>query len=505
MLEIDGHGLTLEDVERVARGAETDVRIASSACDAMDASRAVVERFLETGEAVYGVTTGFGRLSEVAIPPDQRLLMQRNLIRSHASGFGNPLPREVSRAVMLLRANSLARGNSGIRRSVVELLLSMLRQGVEPVIPEFGSVGASGDLAPLSHIGLAMMGEGMIHGQTGPEPAGPVLQRAGLSPVELREKEGLALINGTQATTGIGALALLQAEAAVETAELAGAMSLEGLKGTPSPFDARVHTSRPHAGQITSATRLRRLLADSEIRESHRHDDPRIHDAYSLRCMPQVHGAARQVMSYVRQILEVEINASTDNPLVFAESGEIISGGNFHAQVVAGALDFLTMACADLASISQQRIERLLNPDLSGLPAFLAHDPGVESGFMIAQVATVDVLSEMRVLSHPASVDSVTTSANKEDHVSMGMEAARKARRAVRCLQYVLAVELMCAAQALEFLKPLRPGVGVLAGYEEVRRHVEPLTGDRVLSADIEILRDRVVAGAFRDIVRGVT
>ena len=504
MLEIDGHHLTLEDVERVARGLETDVAIAPAACDAMDASRAVVERYLESGEAVYGVTTGFGRLSEVAIPKDQRLLMQENLIRSHASGFGEVLPAEISRTVMLLRANSLARGNSGIRRSVVELLAAMLQHEIHPVIPEFGSVGASGDLAPLSHIALCLIGEGTIHGDAGPEPAGPAMDRAGLAPAELREKEGLALINGTQATTGIGVLALLDAEAAVETAELAGAMSLEGLKGTPSPFDAKVHDNRPHPGQVTSAARLRGLLADSEIRESHRHDDPRIHDAYSLRCMPQVHGAAREVMTYVRKVLETEINASTDNPLVFAESGEIISAGNFHAQIVAGALDFLTMACTDLASISQQRIERLLNPDLSRLPAFLAHDPGVESGFMIAQVAVVDVLSEMRVLSHPASVDSVTTSANKEDHVSMGMEAARKARRAVSCLQYVLAVELMCSAQALEFLKPLRPGVGVSAGYELVRRHVEPLTGDRVLSGDIESLHDRVAAGAFRDIVLGM-
>jgi histidine ammonia-lyase len=381
----------------------------------------------------------------------------------------------------------------------------MLRHGIDPVIPEFGSVGASGDLAPLSHIGLCLIGEGTIHGDSGPIPAGPAIEEAGLSPVELREKEGLALINGTQATTGIGLLALLDTEAAVETAELAGAMSLEGLKGTPSPFDAKVHINRPHPGQMTSAARLRALLADSEIRESHRHDDPRIHDAYSLRCMPQVHGAARDVMSYVRKILEIEINSSTDNPLVFAESGEIISAGNFHAQVVAGALDFLTMACADLASISQQRIERLLNPDLSGLPAFLTQDAGVESGFMIAQVAAVDVLSKLRVLSHPASVDSVTTSANKEDHVSMGMEAARKARRAVECLQYVLAVELMCAAQALEYLKPLRPGLGVAAGHNLVRGRVEPLTGDRVLGGDIESLRDLVATGAFRDAVLGTT
>jgi len=501
MLEIDGHSLALEDVEHVASGLETDIKLSASACEAIDASRKVVESFLDGDAPVYGVTTGFGRLSEVAIPADQRLEMQENLIRSHASGFGQPLSREVSRAVMLLRANSLARGNSGIRREVVQLLLGLLRHGLDPVIPEFGSVGASGDLAPLAHVAVCLIGEGLFHGAADAEPIGPALEKAGLSPVQLREKEGLALINGTQATTGIGVLALLRAESALETAELAGAMSLEGLMGTPTPFDEKVHASRPHPGQMTSASRLRALLADSEIRESHRSGDPRVHDAYSLRCMPQVHGAARDAMGYLRKVLEVEVNSSTDNPLVFADSGEILSAGNFHAQVVAAALDFLTMACTDLASISQQRVERLLNPDLSGLPAFLAHDPGVESGFMIAQVAVVDVLSEMRVLSHPASVDSVTTSANKEDHVSMGMETARKARRTVECLQYVLAVELMCAAQALEYLKPLSPGRGVAAGFGIVRQHVAPLDGDRVLGGDIECLRDLVAAGAFRDLV----
>jgi histidine ammonia-lyase len=427
--------------------------------------------------------------------------MQENLVRSHASGFGAPLAREASRAIMLLRANSLARGNSGIRVEVIELLLSMLGSRIDPVIPEFGSVGASGDLAPLAHVAICLLGEGIVHGESGHEDAGEALNRAGLEPVQLREKEGLALINGTQATAGQGVLALLRAETALETAEVAGAMSIEGLMGTPTPFDERVHASRPHPGQITSAARLRALLADSEIRESHRHGDPRVHDAYSLRCMPQVHGAAREVMGFVRRVLEVEINSSTDNPLVFADDGEIISAGNFHAQLPSQSLDFLTIACADLASISQQRIERLLNPDLSGLPPFLAHDPGVESGFMIAQVAAVDVLSELRVLSHPASVDSVTTSANKEDHVSMGMEAARKATRAVTCLQYVLAVELMCAAQALEFLKPLTPSTGVVAAHELVRRHVDPLEGDRVLGGDIERLRELVESGAFRDVV----
>ena len=501
MLQIDGRSLSLEDVEAVARGRESDIALTAEARPAVEASRAVVERSLSESERIYGVTTGFGRLSEVLIPAARRLEIQENLIRSHASGFGEPLRRELSRVVILLRANSLARGNSGIRIEVVELLLSLLRHGLEPVIPEFGSVGASGDLAPLAHVALCLMGEGYVHGAMGPVPAGEALEAAGLEPVRLREKEGLALINGTQATTGLGVLALMRAEAAVESAELAGAMSLEGLRGTPAPFDGAVHANRPHPGQIESAARLRTLLADSEIRESHRFGDPRVHDAYSLRCMPQVHGAARDVLAFVRRVLEIEVNSSTDNPLVFADSGDIVSAGNFHAQIISEALDFLAIACTDLASISERRIERLLNPDLSSLPAFLARDPGVESGFMIAQVAAVDVLSEMRVLSTPASVDSVTTSANKEDHVSMGMAAGRKAARVVDCLEYVLAVELMCAAQALEFLRPLEPGVGVRAGFELVREVVPALDGDRVMGEDIERLRTLISDGSFRNVV----
>lgn len=501
MLVIDGQSLRLEDVARVARGEEHEVGLSDAARAAMAASREVIERALDAGERIYGVTTGFGRLAEVVIPPAQRLEVQHNLIRSHASGFGRPLDRTVTRAIVLLRANSLARGNSGIRPEVVELLLGLLRAGIDPVVPEFGSVGASGDLAPLAHVALCLLGEGRVHGEDGAEAASSALERAGLAPVTLREKEGLALINGTQSTTALGVLTLLRAESAAETADLAGGMSLEGLRGTPTPFDPEIHRSRPHAGQMASAARLRALLADSEIRESHRYGDPRIHDAYSLRCMPQVHGAARDVMRFVRGILEVEVNSSTDNPLVFAESGRILSAGNFHAQIVAEGLDFLTVACADLAAISERRIERLLNPDLSSLPAFLAENPGVESGFMVAQVAAVDALAELRVLASPASVDSVPTSANKEDHVSMGMAAARKASRAVDCLQYVLAVELMCAARALDLLQPLRPGVGVGEGYARVREAVPGLHGDRALSDDIERLRGAVDAGSFSRIV----
>ncbi len=508
-VRVDGHSLDLDAVGRVAHGHGVDVVFDEQARARMDASRAVVDAALERNERVYGISTGFGRLAEVYIGESRRQELQLNLVRSHSSGFGRPLAREEVRAMMLLRANALARGNSGCRPLLVERLIDFLRLDLTPCVPEIGSVGASGDLAPLAHVALCVIGEGALDDGSGARPTAAVLAEHGLEGIPLLEKEGLALINGTQATTGLGALSLLHARAALETIEVAGAMSLEGLKGTPAPFRSEVHEARPHPGQLTSAERLRRLLGDSQIRESHRFDDPRVHDAYSLRCMPQVHGAAREVMGYAWRILTTECNASTDNPLVFPASsdgegaaadtgaGVIVSAGNFHAQIVAQALDFVAIALVDLASISERRVERMLNPDLSGLPAFLARDPGVESGFMIAQVAAVDLLGEMRVLAHPASVDSVSTSAAKEDHVSMGMAAARKLRRVVECLEYVLAIELMVAAQALEFHRPLMPGAGVRAGVERVRGVVAPLEGDRVLSDDIEALRSQIRGGAF--------
>lgn len=505
---VDGRSLDLTTVGRVARAERVTPRLDDGARRRMEASRAVVDRALEGNERVYGISTGFGRLAEVYIGESRRQELQLNLVRSHSSGFGRPLPRDEVRAMMLLRANALARGNSGCRPLLVERLLDFLRLGLTPVVPEVGSVGASGDLAPLAHVALCVIGEGRIDDGRGPRPTAEVLAEHALDPVPLLEKEGLALINGTQATTGLGTLSTLAARTAIETIEVAGAASLEALKGTPAPFFEGVHEARPHPGQQRSAARLRALLDDSEIRESHRFNDPRVHDAYSLRCMPQVHGAAREVLGYVERVLAVECNASTDNPLVFpdaeGEGGTIVSAGNFHAQVVAQTLDFMAIALVDLAAISERRVERLLNPDLSGLPAFLARDPGVESGFMIAQVAAVDLLGEMRVLAHPASVDSVSTSAAKEDHVSMGMAAARKLRRVVECLEYVLAIELMVAAQALEFHRPLRPGAGVRRAVEAVRERVPPLEGDRVLTDDIERLRDAVRDGTFASLHRGL-
>ena len=515
MIAIDGHTLTLAEVEAVARD-RAGVRLADEAASRVRASRALLEGLLEGRAPVYGVNTGFGRLADVRIPREEQRALQRNMVRSHAAGAGAPLPASEVRAVMLLRANTLARGQSGCRLMVVERLLDLLNRGVHPIVPETGSVGASGDLVPLAHVALALMGEGRVEVDGREGKAAETLASAGIAPLELVEKEAVALLNGTQATTGIGVLALVRFARALDTADVAGAMSLEGLRGTPDAFRPEIHEARPHAGQMESARRLWALLEDSEIRESHRTDDPRVQDAYSLRCMPQVHGAAREACSYAHRILTTEINSTTDNPLVFpvqAAEGltepavdadraapptgqettppgpaEILSGGNFHAQIVAQCLDLVAIAAADLASIAERRIDRMLNPDLSGLPAFLTTDPGTRSGLMIAQVTAADALSEMRVLASPASVDSVPTCASQEDHVSMGMAAARKVRRTIELLETVLAVELLCAAQAVEFHRPLRAGNGVEKALGIVRAHVPRLDEDRVLSGDIASL-----------------
>lgn len=512
-IPIDGQSLTLEAVEAVARAAPGTLRLSLDAVAAgrMRASRATIERLIRSGEPVYGMTTGFGRLAEVVIAPEDRRALQHNLIRSHASGVGEPLPRECARAIMLLRANALARGHSGCRTALAERLLEMLDRGIHPIIPEFGSVGASGDLAPLAHVALGLLGEGCgeVRGERG--PMDDILAQSGLAPIRLGPKEGLALINGTQATTALGVLALLAAERALDTAEASGAMSTEALLGTPEAFRSEIQAARPHPEQAVSAALLRALLAGSGIRESHRFGDPRVQDPYSLRCIPQVHGAARSALGYVRRILEVEVNSATDNPLVFSAaegradaSREVLSGGNFHAQIVAQALDLLAIAVVDVASMSERRVERLVNPDLSlGLPAFLARRPGIESGLMVAQVVVADLLSEMRVLAHPASVDSVPTSAGQEDHVAMGLAAARKAGRAVSCLERVLAAELLCAAQGIDYRRPLRSSDALEEAHALVRTRVVTLAGDRSLTADLETLTDLVASGAVAGITRG--
>lgn len=493
--------LTLEELERVATGAgRVHVELDDAARTRIGAARAVVDEVVREGRVVYGITTGFGALAEVVIPADRIRELQVNLIRSHACGVGDPLGEVETRAVMLLRANVLTLGHSGVRAEVVELLLDCLNRGVHPIIPSRGSVGASGDLAPLSHLALVLIGEGeaILDGER--MNGGAALTRAGLAPLVLEAKEGLALNNGTQVHTGVGALALLRAERVLETLEVAGAMSLEGLRGTPDAFDAAIQRVRPQRGQLESAARLRTLLADSEIRESHRHGDPRVQDAYSLRCMPQVHGAARQALRYVRQVIEIELNSATDNPLIFPEDGRVMSGGNFHGQPVAQVLDVMALACADLGAISERRIARLIDPALSGLPAFLTPDPGVNSGMMMPQIVAASLVSELRLRAQPASTDNVPTDNNKEDHVSMGVAAALKARDAVDLLETIAALELMAAAQALEFLKPLRPGRGVARALERIRAVVPPLDRDRELGPDVRAVQRLVREGAFAQI-----
>jgi histidine ammonia-lyase len=488
MVEIDGSSLTLEDVQKAAEGEA--VALAPRARASVERARRLVEGIVERGEVVYGINTGFGALADVVIAPEQLRELQVNLVRSHSCGIGDPLPEQVVRAMMLQRANVLSKGYSGCRPLVIDTLISMLNAGVHPVIPSRGSVGASGDLAPLAHLALAAIGEGEAVYEGRRTPALEALQRAGIEPLTLEAKEGLALLNGTQAMTAVGVLALLGGERLADAADVTGAMSLEALRGTPVAFDEKIQSARPHPGQILSARRLRGLIEGSEIRESHRdaRSDPRVQDAYSIRCMPQVHGAVRDSLAHARNVLEIEINSATDNPLIFADTGQVLSGGNFHGEPVALALDYAAIAVADLGTISERRVERLVNPDLSGLPPFLTRYAGTNSGMMIAQVAAVSLIAENNVLAHPASVTNLPTSANKEDHVSMGMTSALKFAHVVKNVEIILAIELMCAAQGLEYLKPLRPGPRLASVYERVRELVPPLGRDVPLHHYIELL-----------------
>ena len=498
MVEIDGSSLTVDNVYAVAvEGARVSLRAAAR--ERARASRAVVERLVAHNAVAYGVTTGFGKLSEMAIPPDRLAELQVNLVRSHAAGVGPMLSERETRAMMLLRANVIAKGYSGARPDLADLLAQMLNAGLYPPIPEQGSVGASGDLAPLAHLALGMIGEGLLRWRGEQGPAREMLARCGLTPVTLGPKEGLTLINGTQAHTAIAALALVDAHRLWRVAHVAGAMSLEALLGTPVAFDERIQEARGQLGQAASAALLRELLADSEIRESHRHGDPRVQDAYCLRCMPQVHGPVLDAIDFAATLVGRELNAATDNPLVF-DSGELLSGGNFHGQVVAMALDLLAIALTNLATISERRTDRLLHPDLNqGLPPFLTRDPGVNSGLMMAQVTAASLASECKVLAHPASVDTIPTDGSKEDVVPMAMGAAWKLRRIIQNVRYVLAIELLCAAQGLDFRAPLRPGRGAARGHARVRALVPPLERDRVLSPDIERLAGAIIAGELTD------
>ncbi|MDP3273611.1 MAG: histidine ammonia-lyase [Deltaproteobacteria bacterium] len=497
-----GTDLTPEDLYAVARLRaptvfDPDARVR------VEASRRAIEAVANGGDdapRVYGVNTGFGFLAETRISAEHVRTLQRNLVRSHACGVGAALGTDVVRAMILLRAQVLARGFSGVRPVLIERLSEMLNRGVHPVIPSQGSVGASGDLAPLAHLALVLIGEGRAEFEGTVYPGEEALSRAGIAPVELEAKEGLALINGTQLMCAIGTLALLDAESLAWHADLAGAMSLEAQQGSWRPFEARVVGVRPHPGALASAHNLRQFLSQSEIAESHLHCG-KVQDAYSFRCMPQVHGASRDAMVWVRSVLAREINSATDNPLVFLDDkgeAEVISGGNFHGQPLALALDLLCIACAELANISERRIEQLVNPALSsGLPAFLAKNSGLDSGFMIAQVTAAALVSENKVLCHPASVDSIPSSAGKEDHVSMGSISATKCARVVEHVRYVLAIEIMVAAQGLDYRLPLTAGLGARAAHLCLREKVATLDGDRELHGDIHAATELVRAGVL--------
>ncbi|HKD10702.1 MAG TPA: histidine ammonia-lyase [Thermoanaerobaculia bacterium] len=486
-LRLDGSGLTLADLAEVA-DRRVRVELAPAARRAMTASRRVVDRAVRRGARVYGVTTGFGNFADVTIPGDQIGALQQNLVRSHAAGVGRPLPDRAVRAMMVLRANALAKGRSGIRVETVETLLAMLERDLLPVIPEQGSVGASGDLAPLAHLALAMTGEGQVRRGGRALPARKALGAARIRPVVLGAKEGLALVNGVQMSVAVGGLALQRALRLAQVADICGAASLDAARGSDAPFDPRIVEARPHPGALASAANLRRLLARSAIRESHR-GCGKVQDNYALRCMPQVHGAARDAFAHAAEALEREMNSATDNPLVFAPSGEILSGGNFHGAPVGLVLDYAAIAAADLASISERRIDKLVNPAVSELPAFLVAEGGLHSGLMLAQVAAAALVSECKILAHPASVDSIPTSAGKEDHVSMSPIAARKLAAVVDCLERVLAIELLTAFQAMEFLRPLATSPRLERVRRSFRRAIPAWKGDRVLSADLERAR----------------
>lgn len=503
-LILNGQPLSLREIEAVSLAA-CAVTIAPDALSRVAESRALIEGILAAGETVYGVNTGFGKLSDVSIPPDRLAELQINLVRSHAGGVGQPLSEAESRAMLLLRANVLAKGFSGVRPDLLKLLVALANAGVHPVIPEKGSVGASGDLAPLAHLALVVIGEGEAFYRGERIAGGEALRRAGLEPLRLTAKEGLALLNGTQAMTAVGALAVARARRVAQLCDLAGAMSLEALMGTPAAFDTRIHLARPHAGQIASAAHLIRLLEGSEIRESHREHDSRVQDAYCLRCMPQVHGAVRGVLEHVSGVLEIEAGSATDNPLIFPDHfsktrdhGVVISGGNFHGAPLAYAFDYVALAVTDLAGITERRIDRLLNPDINeGLPAFLSTDPGLSSGFMMAQIVAAALINECQVLSHPSSTGSIPTDGGKEDHVSMGMTGAIKLRQIVEHAERIVAIELMCAAQALDFRSPLKSSPEIERARAVVRSVVPRLERDRVLAPDIEALSAAVRAGRF--------
>jgi histidine ammonia-lyase len=490
---LDGHSLTLDDLVAIAHHG-APVALGASARDRVRAARDVVDEFAHHDAPTYGINTGFGSFADVRIPTERFGELQVNLLRSHAAGIGEPLAIPVVRATMALRANVLAKGFSGIRVETLELLLALLNRGVHPVVPSRGSVGASGDLAPLAHLALVLIGEGEVWRDGSHEPGAAALARAGLTPTELAPKEGLALINGTQPSTALLGLALDGSRRLARAADVTAALSIDGLQGSTKPFDPRIHDARGIAGQAMSADNIRRLLADSPINASHANCG-RVQDAYSMRCAAQVHGAAREAIDFAVRTFHAEANAATDNPMVFTETREIVSGGNFHGAPIGLAADVLCLGLAQLATISERRADRLVNPSSSGLPAFLTRHGGLQSGLMMAQVTAAALASELKTLAHPASVDSIPTSGNKEDHVSMSMAAALKAMRAVELARSVVAVELLCAAQAIDLLAPLTTSAPLARVHEQVRTRVATLDRDRPPSHDIATIAAMIDAG----------
>ena len=503
MVVLDGSSLSIDQVLAIADRGEP-VALSDAAADRVRASRAVVDRRARGVEPAYGINTGFGSFAEVKIPPDALEELQLNLLRSHAAGLGTPLPPRAVRATMALRANVLAKGFSGVRVETIDALIALLNRGVVPLVPSRGSVGASGDLAPLAHLALVLIGEGEAVDLHKEKMSGAAaLARAGLAPIRLGPKEGLALINGTQPSTAVLALALAAAEQLTRAADIAAALSIDALRGSIHPFDARIHEARPFAGQRQSAANIAALMRDSGINSSHEHCG-KVQDAYSMRCAAQVHGAVRDALRFVRETVTIEANSATDNPMVFADTGDIVSGGNFHGAPIAIAADLLAAALAPLATISERRVDRLVDPTLSGLPAFLTRDGGLKSGFMMAQVTAAAVASELKTLAHPAGVDTIPTSANKEDHVSMSMAAALKAERAVGRAREVIAIEILCAAQAIDLLAPLATSAPLQHVHHLVRSRVPMLDHDRAAAPDIVAITELIASSALEDSVRSL-
>lgn len=493
---IDGHSLTMNSLHEMVFTENAQFELAESAVKEINKSRNYIESRIKNGEVMYGVNTGFGAFSSVRISDSEIEQLQKNLIRSHSVGIGEPFTKNESKAMMILRANTLARGHSGIRVDVISKILEFLNHDIIPVIPSQGSVGASGDLAPLSHLALALIGEGEVWGGS----------LKNVKPLDLKAKEGLSLINGCQVMTAVGLLALHQAVQLIKLVDISGAMSLEGLRGSRKPFDPLIAATRPHSGESKTAKNLMKVMGDkSEISESHAVNDPRVQDAYSLRCMPAVHGAVKMGIEYSIRVLETEANSSTDNPLVFADAGKILSCGNFHGMPVAHAMDFAGITISSLASISHERISKFISTQMSELPPFLAPNGGLNSGHMIIQVASASLVSENKVLSHPASVDSMPTSAEKEDHVSMGTIAARKFSQIVKNAYNVVAMEFLCGTQALDMIKPLNPAAGVKAAYDCIREKVPYAKEDRIFSIDVKKIHELMSSGKIVHSVEKVT